>query len=171
MTRTLPILLLLALVVTACGYHNPNVYSGPDKSIYLTTWKNRTNKLRLDIEIYQSLVTWFQKSGSLSVTKGQDGADIILAGEIISIDIPSLSYGAGNAATEVKLRLKVRYILKDLKTDKVLLEVPSEVWTEEYLVSSSSSQTADNEAEALATIVNDLSQKIYRAAIKELPKL
>lgn len=171
MTRTLPILLLLALVVTACGYHNPNVYSGPDKSIYLTTWKNRTNKLRLDIEIYQSLVTWFQKSGSLSVTKGQDGADIILAGEIISIDIPSLSYGAGNAATEVKLRLKVRYILKDLKTDKVLLEVPSEVWTEEYLVSSSSSQTADNEAEALATIVYDLSQKIYRAAIKELPKL
>lgn len=171
MKRTLPILLLLALVVTACGYHNPNVYSGPDKSIYLTTWKNRTNKLRLDIEIYQSLVTWFQKSGSISVTKGHDGADIILAGEIISIDIPSLSYGEGNSATEVKLRLKVRYILKDLKTDKILLEVPSEVWTEEYLVSSDSNQTADNEAEALATIVNDLSQKIYRAAIKELPKL
>ncbi len=168
--RILPLLILI-IFLSACGYHNPNVYSGPEKSVYLTNWKNRTNELRLDMQIYQALSKWYQKSSSITVTKQKENADVILAGEIVSIDLPSLSYGSNNAASEVKLKLKVRYILKDLKTDKVLLEVPGETWTEEYLIGDSSTETADNESEALKTIVDDLSQKIYRATIKELPNL
>lgn len=166
----LPLLLLSALVFTGCGYRNPNVYTGPEKSIYVTNWNNRTNRLSLDINIYQSLVRWFQKSGKINVTNKRDGADLILAGEILSIDQPSLSYGANQAATEVKLKLTIRYILKDLQNDTIVLEVPSETWTEEYLVGNSSTETSDNEDEALETIIDDLSQKIYRAAIKELAK-
>ncbi len=166
----MPLLLLSALVFSGCGYRNPNVYTGPEKTIYITTWNNRTNVLSLDIDIYKSLVKWFQKSGKINVTNKREGSDLILAGEILSIDQPSLSYGAKQAATEVKLKLKIRYIVKDLHTGKVVLEVPSELWTEDYLVGSTSTETSDNESEALDTIIDDLSQKIYRAAIKELTK-
>lgn len=165
-----PVFLVSFVALTGCGYHNPNVYSGPEKSIYITNWKNRTNVLSLDINIYQSLVKWFQKSGSITITKGRTGADAILAGEIVSIEQPSLSYGENQEATEVKLKLKIRYIMKDLKTGKVILEKSGETWTEEYLVGSSSTETKDNENEALEEIIDDLSQQIYRAAIKQLPK-
>lgn len=166
----LPLVLLAGLLVTACGYHNPYVYSGPDKNLYVATWHNRTNDLQLDAKIYQSLVRWYQKSGSIKVIKGKDGAQLILAGEIISIDLPSLSYGSGNDTTEVRVLLTVRYILKDIESGEVLLEVPSEVWTEEYKVGATSSESSDNEKEALKTIIDDLSEKIYIKTLGILSK-
>ena len=166
--RFIPFVLVLFFFLTSCGYHNPYVYSGPDRALYITTWQNRTNDLLLDAKIYQSLVRWFQKSGQITVTKEKSGADLILAGEIISIDLPSLSYGVNNDATEVKVLLTVRYILKDIKTGEVLIEIPRETWTEEYAVGASSSASSDNEREALAIIIDDLSERIY---LKTLTKL
>ena len=166
----LPSLLAVVFLLASCGYRNPYVYTGPDRDLYITTWHNRTNELLLDAKIYQSLVRWYQKSGSIKVTKQKEGAQLILAGEIVSIDLPSLSYGVGNDATEVKVLLTVRYILKDLENDKVLMEVGNEVWTEEYKVGASSSESADNEKEALEIIIDDLSEKIYIRTLNTLSK-
>jgi hypothetical protein len=164
----LPSLLVVIFLLASCGYRNPYVYSGPDRDLYITTWQNRTNELLLDAKIYQSLVRWYQKSGSIRVTKQKAGAQLILAGEIVSIDLPSLTYGDANNATEVKVLLTVRYILKDLQSDKVLMEVGNEIWTEEYKVGASSSENSDNEKEAIKTIIDDLSQKIYIKTLNEL---
>ncbi len=169
-TYLITCVIVLGFFLTSCGYHNPYVYSGSDRSLYITTWHNRTNDLLLDAKIYQSLTSWYQKSGSIKVTKQKQGANLILAGEIISIDLPSLSYGAGNDATEVKLLLTVRYILKDIDTGKVLLEVGNEVWTEEYKVGATSSENSDNEKKALGVIIDDLSEKIYLKTLGILAK-
>ncbi len=161
---------ILGFILTSCGYRNPYVYSGPDRSLYITTWHNRTSDLLLDAKIYQSLTSWYQKSGSIKVTKQKQGANLILAGEIKAIDRPSLSYGDGNDATEVKLHLTVRYILKDTYTGKVLLEVGNEIWTEEYKVGANSSENSDNEKEALQIIIDNLSEKIYLKTLGILAK-
>jgi Lipopolysaccharide-assembly len=168
--RFIPFILVIFFFLTSCGYHNPYVYSGPDRELYITNWQNRTNDLLLDAKIYQSLVRWYQKSGQLVVTKEKKGADLILAGEIISIDLPSLSYGVNNDATEVKVLLTVRYILKDIKTGEVLIEVPRETWTEEYSVDANSSASSDNEREALAIIIDDLSERIYLKTLTNLSR-
>jgi hypothetical protein len=167
--RYLPLFILLVFLPSSCGYHNPYVYSGPDISVYITSWKNRTSELRLDSKIYQSLIKWYQKSGgSIKVKKEKEGSDLILAGEIISIDLPSLSYGSSGATKEVKVRLTVRYILKNIKTGKVLIEVPNEVFSEAYSISSSSTTTKDNESKALDLIIDDISEKIYLRTLTEL---
>lgn len=168
--RLMP-LILVACIITACGYHNPNVYSGPPKSIYLTEWKNRTNELNLDSDIYRTLTRWFQKSGSISIVRQKEGADLILAGEIISIALPSLSYGSNLTSTEVKIVLKVRYILKEIATNKIVLEVPEDTRLEDYLLTGDSQTNSDNESEALEEMIEDLSQKIYQKTVSELPKL
>lgn len=156
-----PLCLLILFITTSCGYRNPYVYSGPDKSIYVTSWKNRTSTLQLDSKIYQSLLKWYQKSDSIKVVSSKESADYILAGEIISIYLPSLSYGALNTTREVKLTMKVRYIVKDLKSGEVLMEVPEETRTQEYTVTGDVTTTADNETEALKIIIDELSQDIY----------
>lgn len=164
-------LLVIILLVTSCGYHNPNVYSGPAKTIYLAEWKNRTSQLGLNSEIYRSLTRWFQKSGAITTKQEKEGADLILAGEIVSLELPSLSYGANSITTEVKVRLKVRYILKEIASKKIVLETPGEIWTEEYLVTTSNTANLDNERKALETIIEDLSKKIYQRTVSRLPTL
>lgn len=161
----------IAVLLSGCGYRNPYVYSGPEKSIYVTTWKNRTSNLQLDAQIYQELLKWFQKSRSLKITKTKEGADFILAGEIVSIDIPSLAYDAGNTASDVKLTLKVRYIFKDLMSDKILIEKPEETWQQTYTVTPDSAETRDNADEALNKIIEDMSQKIYQRALVQIATL
>ncbi|PID75732.1 MAG: hypothetical protein CSB23_01870 [Deltaproteobacteria bacterium] len=169
LTKTTLFLVCLSFLVS-CGYRNPNVYNGPAKAIYLTEWKNRTSQLGLDSEIYQSLTNWFQKSGALSTTRQRNGADLILAGEIVSLALPSLSYNDKNKAQEAKVKLTIRYILKDMKSNKVLLEVPLEVWTEAYSVTGSAATDAENEAKALEKIIDDLSLKIYQRTVAALPR-
>lgn len=164
-------LIIAACIIASCGYRNPNVYNGPQKVIYITEWKNRTSELGLDSKIYRSLTRWFQKSGSISTVREKAGADLILAGEIVSLELPSLAYGANNITTEVKVRLRVRYILKDIASNKIILEVPDETWLEDYLVSSNSSANLDNEKKALDTIIEDISQRIYQRTVAKLPKL
>jgi len=127
--------------------------------------------LNLDSDIYRSLTRWFQKSGSISIVRQKEGADLILAGEIISIALPSLSYGTNLTSTEVKIILKVRYILKEIATNKIILEVPEDVRLEDYLLTSDSKTNSDNESKALEEIIEDLSQKIYQKTVSELPKL
>jgi hypothetical protein len=164
-------LIVIACIVAACGYRNPNIYNGPHKNIYITEWKNRTSELGLDSKIYRSMTKWFQKSGSISTVRQKEGADLILAGEIVSLELPSLSYGANNITSEVKVRLRVRYIVKDIATNKILLEIPDQTWEETYLVSTNSSANMDNETKALDKIIEDLSQKIYQKTISGITKL
>lgn len=164
-------LIIAVCIIASCGYHNPNVYNGPNKVIYITEWKNRTSELGLDSRIYRSLTRWFQKSGSISTVREKTGADLILAGEIVSLELPSLSYGANNIATEVKVRLRVRYVLKEITTNTILMEVPDEVWQENYLVSTNSTANLDNEKKALDAIIEDISQRIYQRTVSKLPKL
>ncbi|KJS01108.1 MAG: hypothetical protein VR65_10470 [Desulfobulbaceae bacterium BRH_c16a] len=164
-------LLIAACILASCGYHNPNVYNGPHKVIYITEWKNRTSQLGLDSKIYRTLTRWFQNSRSISTVREKAGADLILAGEIISLELPSLAYGANNVTAEVKVRLRVRYVLKDIASNKILMEVPDELWIEDYLISTNSSTNIDNEKRALDTIIDDLSQRIYQRTVSRLPTL
>lgn len=170
-TRSITILfvLVLTLVCTSCGYHNPYIYHGPEKKIYLATWKNRTNQLQLNAELHQYLVKWFQKSSSLKIVRNRSDADYVLGGEIISIDLPSLAY-SNNQSTEVRVRFRSRYILKDIPNDKVLFQVPDQLKTETYKTSSDSAATSSNEQEALESILETLSQEIYTKLLSGLSR-
>ncbi len=161
------LILVLCLVglVGGCGYSFPQVYDGPTRSVYMPTWKNRTNELGLDAKIYQSLARWFQKSDAIKITKDKKNADLILAGEILSIDLPSVSWNGDARTTSVKVKLDVRYVLKDLKKDKILWEVPNELWTEDYSVLDIGTNA---ETKALAQIVDDLSERIYLGTLDKL---
>jgi len=158
----------LAVISGGCGYYFPHVYEGPVKTIYMPNWKNRTSQLGLDSKIYQQLSRWFQKSRSIKLTKERSEADLILAGEIIDIDLPSISWDQSARATEVKVRLQVRYVLKDIKTDEILWEVPRELWTEDYSTGRYSVNMADNEQKALAEILKDMSERIYLGTLEKL---
>lgn len=168
-TKTLGwgLVLCCALVFSGCGYYFPHVYEGAHRVVYMQTWKNRTNKLGLDMKIYQSLSRWFQKTEAVDLTKEKSGADLILAGEILSIDLPSVSWNSVSDATGTKVQLYVRYALKDLKTGKILWEVPNKLYTADYTVQTATSAADD---EALSKIIDDMSENIYLGVLNKLRK-
>ena len=164
------VLFISAILLAGCGYYFPHVYDGPSKTVYMPTWKNRTSQLGLDAKIYQSLARWFQRSKAITLTKNKEDSDMILAGEIINIDLPSISWDAEARATSVKVALVVRYILKDIKSDLILWEVPSELWTEDYSTEGGGTAIADNERSALEQILSDMSERIYLGTLDQLRK-
>ena len=166
----LSIFLLALPLLISCGYHNPYVYNGPAKTIYIATWKNRTSQLQLNTKLNQSLLSWYQRNSSIKVVNSKAEADLILGGEIVSIDIPSLSYGANNITREVNLKLRVRYVLKDLKAQTILFQVSGEQRTEEYVVTNDNAFDSASESRALATVIDELSQDIYSRTLAVLPK-
>ncbi len=156
----------LALISWGCSnYYFPHIYDGPAKSIYMPSWKNRTNKLGLDRQIYRNVSRWFQKTESIILTKEKDKADLILAGEIVSIKLPSVSWDSESNATDIKVKLRLRYVLKDLKSGEILWEVPSQIWTENY---PAQVPNATIEEEALQLIVDDLAESIYLGTLKRI---
>lgn len=159
--------LLVTLFLGGCGYYFPHVYNGPDRVVYMPTWQNRTNKLGLDNKIYQSLAHWFQKSEKVALTKDKTKGDLILAGEIISINLPSVSWNGADTTTSTKVQLIVRYVLKDLKTGAILWEVTNKLYTADY---SSTTPNATADDEALAMIINDMSEDIYLGTLKKIRK-
>ncbi len=170
--RTLIFLLLIVVSpwIFSCGYYNPYVSSGPAKTIYIATWKNRTNELQLGTEIYQSLLSWYQRNSMIRVVRNRDAADLVLGGEVVSIDPPSLSYGVNNITREVNLILQVRYVLKDIKGDTILFQQPGEYRTEQYIVTNNNSIDSTNKAAALSIIIDEMSQDIYTRTLAALPR-
>ena len=160
------LLLASLLLLSGCGYYFPHDYQGPPRVIYAATWNNRTNKLNLDMRIYQSLSRWFQKIQSVDLTKEKVGADYVLSGEIISIDLPTVSWSS-NTTTSTKVSLYVRYSLKDIKTGKAVWEVNRKLYTAD---SSVQVATAASDDEALGTIIEDMSEDIYLGVLKKLRK-
>ncbi len=152
------LLLLSACLLAGCGYQFPHVYEGPERVVYMPTWENRTSKLGFDNRIYQSLARWFQKTDAVKLTKERAGADYILAGEVVAIDLPSVSWDGVTRASGINVKLMVRYVLKDLKSGQIVWEVPAKLYTADYTEKRISS-TGDEVA--LREIVDDLAEDIY----------
>ncbi|NLZ17250.1 MAG: hypothetical protein GX087_05900 [Desulfobulbaceae bacterium] len=154
----LALFLLSAFFLAGCGYYFPHVYDGPERRVYMPNWENRTNKLGLDNRIYQSLARWFQKSDMVMLTKERAGADYILAGEIVAIDLPSVSWDGVTRASGINVKLVVRYVLKDLKSGEIVWEVPGKLYSADY---TEARVSASGDEMSLREIVDDMSEEIY----------
>jgi len=148
-----------------CGYHNPYVMpeqgSLPPAKLYFEIWPNRTNELGLESKIYRTLRFWFKKSKIIHTTTDKNEADFLLEGEIVSINLPGLSYGTFDRAVEVKAILKVRYALKQNRDGKILWEVPAQVFEEAIVLGNDPSTTRGSKKKALALISDDLAEAVY----------
>ncbi len=160
------LLLCLALLVNGCGYSFPHVYEGAHRTVYMPTWQNRTNKLGLDMKLYQSLSRWFQQAEKVDLTRQKgEASDYVLTGEILSIDLPSVSWNTIADVTGTKVSLIVRFALKDQRSGKAVWEVGGKLYTADYTVTST---TVADEDQALAKIIDDLSEDLYIGVLKKI---
>ncbi len=159
------ILITLFLIPAGCGYYFPTIYSGPPKTVYMPQWKNKTSKLGLDSKLYRKLNSFFQRqAGAITITKNKNQADLILAGEILSIELPGTSWDE-TTTTDVKVKISVRYVLQDLKNGQIIWEVPKQEWSSDY---PANTLNLTAETNAIDEIIDDISEYIYTGVIDKL---
>jgi len=163
-------LIILSLIFTAitlagCGYYNPYVDSQEGdsawKTLHITTWENRTNELGLESIYFRLFNAWFKNSSKINVIQDADHADLRLTGEIASIDLPGLFYDKFDEALEIKIKLTVRFSLRDNKNDHILWRERNFIIYEPFIIDPDPGRTKSNRRRALLKIGNEIAELIY----------
>ncbi len=172
--RNIQLLLYITtcLALFGCGYHHPladkDEYKGAPTTVYIDIWPNRTNEVGLETTIFKSLSSWFRKTPHIKHTQDKEKADYTLQGEIVSINVPGLSFGQFETEQEENAVLTIQYSLMKTEDNKIVWDTTKRVFEEEYVIEDDAPRTRNNRTEALAVIADDLSELIYFRMIRTL---
>lgn len=153
-------LLLVVLIVSACGYHNPNMLppeqQGRVLKLHIPIWPNPTNEIRLASDIRNALQDWLGQSKQFTLVNNSGEADYVLNGKINAVSYTGRAYDSKDRAQALIAALNVDYSVTDTRTGKPAWESKGFTLTETY-----SLQTDTHKKQALETIVDNLSEQIY----------
>jgi hypothetical protein len=158
-------LLIISFFLTGCGYHNPYIEKEDtqkiSKNLHITTWDNRTNELGLESVYFRILNAWFKNSSRINVTSIADQADLKLTGEIASIELPGLFYDDLDEAVEIKIKLAVRFTLRDSISGNVLWQERDYILYEPFIIDPVAEITKQNKKRALLRMGDEIAELIY----------
>lgn len=156
---------LFLLLIYGCGYTFQGLRDLEYRKIYVPAFKNKIEIQRdspeyklyypgLEIELTNILRSRFIYDGTLKLLSSEEGADLILIGEVLEYEKEPLRYAPNEDIEEfrVRIRARVRLVSKD-----------KEVWRREfvgedtYLVSGPNAKT---EAQAVKEALKDLAREI-----------
>jgi len=162
--RFFSILLILAIAMSSCGYSNPYVKKAqelPAKTLLITTWQNRTNELGLESIYFRLFNAWFKNSSRINVIFDEEQADLKLTGEISAIELPGLFYDPSEEALEIKIKLTVRFTLRDNRNNSTLWQERQFIIYEPFIVDPTSERSDYNKQKALLRIGDEIAEVIY----------
>ena len=161
----IPCFLFITVFLVGCGYKNPYVSSKvsdtPWKTLHITTWENRTNELGLESIYFRLFNAWFKNSSKIRVIQDREQADLCLNGEIVAIDLPGLFYDKFDEALEIKIKLTVRFDLRDNKNDHILWRERNFVIYEPFVIDPDPGKTRNSRRKALLKIGDEIAELIY----------
>ena len=145
------ILILLAtyLSFSGCGYRfsvegrGPTLgssssvdYDGPPVYLAIPTLENRTFESNLEYKYTEYLKEEFAVAGGAQVVDDVQGADYVMKGAILSVNLPSLTF-TQNQTQESRVTVNVKVEVKDRRSGKIVWGQSSS-GTAEFFVGSSS---------------------------------
>ena len=159
------LLFLIAFSCSSCGYSNPYTrkeqLESPSKTLHITMWENRTNELGLESIYFRLFNAWFKQSSKITVVFDEDQADLKLTGEISAIDLPGLFYDTFDEALEIKIKLTVRFTLRDTRNNSILWQERQYIIYEPFIIDPLGETTRYNKQRALLRIGDEIGELIY----------
>ncbi len=155
---------LSLILLSSCGYRiayhlPPNIHS-----IAVPILKNETYQPGIEVPITNQIITKFLRDGSLKVRKERD-SDLLLSGKITAYKRNAIAFDPEDSDEPIQYRLYLRlgFILKDLRTNKVLWKISNLTGKTTYFVTGNYSKT---ESEALREATEDLAQKVVERVVE-----
>ncbi|HXK61621.1 MAG TPA: LPS assembly lipoprotein LptE [Acidobacteriota bacterium] len=177
LVRLLAALILLVLLpLVACGYR-PAVATRSIKgqSIAVEPLVNRTTTFEVEQTLTRALVRNLVEKSSYRVTPELSQADVILRGEILSVNATPVIYG--RRLTEESGRetfgsaflvtLNARVELRERQTDKVLFKNNNYLFREQYEINADVQNFFSELNPALERIANDFGASVVATILED----
>lgn len=121
-----PLLVLLLLSSTSCGYTRKTALPRDIRTIHVDTFKNKINlgdvyayEPGLEIKITNAVIRRLHLDGNLRVASREE-ADVVLEGDLIGFDQEGVRFTGLERIEEYRLYVAVDIRLRDIKTGETL---------------------------------------------------
>ncbi|MGA9755840.1 MAG: LptE family protein [Desulfobaccales bacterium] len=132
----LGVLALLLVNLWGCGYR-PLGAAPPDPQVRPTLaiplFANRSTEVGLEAVFANALINAFAQTGAVKVVPGDGNAELVLEGQVRSVDNASVAFDSVTKSTVRRLTLRVELTLRRKKGDKVLWK-DTQILQEDYVV-------------------------------------
>jgi len=161
---SLAMLSALGLLAVACGYHVAGKAGRlpPDvKTIAVPIFVNATPRFRIEQKLAAAVTREFIERTKFHITPTASQADAVLKGMVKDVRSGVVTFDLNTGrATTLQIQLVADVQLVDLHTQKVLFSNPNYLFREEYQVSSSTSESFEQDEPALDRLSRDLARTL-----------
>ncbi|MGC1646913.1 MAG: LptE family protein [Candidatus Sulfotelmatobacter sp.] len=164
MRAACPLALLLAFLLSGCGYHTAgHAVQLPEnvKTIAIPTFKNETLTYRIDQMLTASVVHEFTTRTHYHILNDPgEAADATLRGTVLSTTASPLTYdSATGRAASVMIVVSVKVSLTD-RNGKVLYQNPAYLFREQYELSQDLSSFFEEDSPAFRRLSQDFARTL-----------
>lgn len=127
--------LLLLLFLAGCGYHpiGAEPVGSGQHILAVPLFTNRSTEVGLEAVLANALINTIAQTRALKVTPYEEGADLVLEGQVHSVNNTSVAFNSVTQSTVRRVTVRVDLTLKKEDNGKVLWK-DTQILQEDYVV-------------------------------------
>jgi hypothetical protein len=160
---------LAALAAGGCGYHlsgRASTLPQGVRTIGIPIFVNRTSRPELEQRVTEHIIDEFTTRGRLRIVPGEDGAQAILQGEILSYTVTPVVISELGRATRYEIRITARVRLSQVATETVLWEDDHFLFKQQYDVPADPQAFVDQEIVAIDDVATDFARSVVTSILE-----
>ncbi len=160
--------LTLLLGFLGCGYHltgRSNALPGIN-TIGIPTFVNRTSRPELEQRITEHIIDEFTTRGRLRIVPGEEGAQAVLKGAILSYTLNPVAINELGRATRYEIMITAHVTLSEVATDKIIWEDDHFLFKQQYDVASNPQTFVDQEIVAIDDVATDFARGVVSSILE-----
>ncbi len=162
-------LLGLLGAVPGCGYHlagRSSTLPAGIQSIGVPTFANRTNRTELEQRVTEHVIDEFSTRGRVRILPGEEGAQAVLRGTILSYTVNPVVISEQGRATRYEILLTAHVVLSETTTDHVLWEDDHFLFKRQYDVPATPESFVDQEIVAIDDVATDFARSVVTSILE-----
>ncbi len=159
MRRRTALVVLVATMLSGCGYGLRGTLPGHLRTIAIPTFTNRTSEPGVENFLTRAVVEAFSTNGRLRVV-GPDAADSILDGEVTGYELQSIAFDPSANVRQYRLIVTMNLRYRDIKEEKLLFDRRGYQERADFRVAGAVSDTIAREQGALRQASVDIARAI-----------
>jgi hypothetical protein len=156
--------LICCWCVCGCGYHvagRAAKLPADWNTIAVPAFKNDTTRYRIEQQLTQAVIRELITRTKYRISPGQDSADGILHGEVISIEAAPVLFNATTGqVTTMLVTVHTKVQLLDSKTQKAVYQNDDMVFRDEYQISTDVQSFFEEENPAMERMSRDFASHL-----------
>ena len=155
-------------LVGGCGYHlsgHSNALPGV-QTIGIPTFVNRTSRPELEQRVTEHIIDEFTTRGRARILPGEEGAQAVLKGTILSYTLNPVAISELGRATRYEILITAHVTLSEVATEKVLWDDDHFLFKRQYDVAANPQSFVDQEIVAIDDVAADFARSVVTSILE-----